>query len=426
MKSAITPMHPFRLVRLSAVAIALTFLFAVTSLAQSTSSWQLQVHGGLSKISGDVAGLPGIGGGFAVSRKLGKAIDLRADYTGSFNYGLDVNMRNAAALNAGFGINPWKTYYAAANAPFVANYRTGIHQFSLQGVIGIHSWNITRANNLQLYGMAGYSFLLTDVDVNALSNNLGLYNFPSLNYSLAKNEVRTRLKDLLDDNYESNYRPGSSQAGNKNYFSSHGVNAGAGFQYALSQRIGLALEYRITKPFTDDIDALNDGKKNDLVHYTSLRLNYSFGNVRRNVSKKVSAAGVQVYTTDQEKLFTVQKFIEPFVSGEKLMSPKDTSYFLHFRYTPTVIGTIASEEILILRLANKQLVVLPFASKAARLPGLQDYAFKVKLSKDDLTTLVNNKVVGFKFEAGGYTYDDQLPEASQDILSSIASQLLRR
>ncbi len=257
--------------------------------ARPRDQWELGLHGGLSFFRGDISPLPGFGGGFSLRKSLGHTFSVRADYTGSVNYGLDYRPRSATALPAN---DPWRRY---GTRLFVPNYKNAVHQVNLDFIATLNNKSYYRSNpKNNIYVLGGYSFLAADVDVNALRpDNTTLYNFSGINFSTRKN-IRKELKALIeDDSRETKYEQNAfARNGNRdnigryknNQLLRHAISGGAGFAYKLSNKVNLAIEQRVTLPFDqDNMDGVNAGRANDILSYTSARLNLNLSNKNNRI-----------------------------------------------------------------------------------------------------------------------------------------------
>jgi hypothetical protein len=400
---------------------------ATTSLhaQQLPGNWQLQLHSGLSQITGDVSARAGVGGGVAVQKRLSTTFAIRLDYTGSFNYGRDTKTTLPGSLTTSAGSDYWKSLYGQVNMPFVANYKAAIHQFSLSSQFNISSLKLQQLQPVSFYANVGYSFMLADVDFNAQDKNGRMYDFSRINFSADKSTIRKELKTLFDDSYEIHYYPQKPFSMSRSFIKEQAIHIGPGVSYPLTNKLGLAFEYRLTKPFSDYLDAISNSNKNDFIHYTNFRLSYNVSSAKRKPVRKVVGAGTGIVQSQPETITTELKFIEPVVFGEKMITNADTSYYLHFRFVPVVKGTSVSPEILYLRLSNGQVLVLPFERKAMPVPGSKEYEFVVKLNPENLQSLRTLRVTDFKFESTGYIYEDKIVPSKQDVFSSILQQLIR-
>ncbi|WP_207496272.1 OmpA family protein [Aridibaculum aurantiacum] len=248
--------------------------------------WELGLHAGHSFIIGDVSPRPGFGGGISLRKSLGHTFSLRGDYTGSFNYGLDYRPRTNAQLPGNVANNPWAGY---GNNNFVANYRNALHQGNLDLIAVLNNRSHYRGNpKTNFYALTGYSVLIADVDVDAVGANGQPYNFNNFNFARPRADIKDDLKNLMNMDYESNAGALNGNRANvgrikNNQLVRHAFSAGAGFALKLSRTINLALEQRFTFTFDDNMDGLYVGRSNDVISYTSGRLNINLGNRARRV-----------------------------------------------------------------------------------------------------------------------------------------------
>ncbi|TDH18313.1 hypothetical protein EXU57_23960 [Segetibacter sp. 3557_3] len=260
--------------------------------AKPRDQWELGIGGGLSMILGDVSPRPGFGGTVSVRRSLGHTFSLRAAYTGGFNFGLDYRPNAASLIPGNTFPNPFGAY---GGGNYIANYRTKIHMASLDAIAELNNTSFYRGNpKTSLYVLGGYSFVAADVDVNARNAQGGLYTQQQINNIPAKRkDIRTYYKDILNDGnsdteYESN---GGVLNGSRNNFSRwksnqllrHAVNVGGGIARKLSDKVNIGLEQKFTYLFDDNLDAKAAGKSNDLLSFTSLRININMGSRTRSV-----------------------------------------------------------------------------------------------------------------------------------------------
>lgn len=258
--------------------------------ARPRDQWELGLHGGLSFFRGDISPRTGFGGGFSLRKSLGHTFSVRGDYTGSFNYGMDYRPRSATALPAN---DPWRSY---GTKLFVPNYKNALHQGNLDFIATLNNKSYYRSNpKNNIYVFGGYSFLAADVDVNALRpDNTTLYAFSGINFGTSRKNIRKALKALIEDgNRKTGYEQNAfARNGNRdnigryknNQLLRHAISGGAGFAYKLSNNVNLAIEQRITIPFDEDnMDGINSGKTNDILSYTSARLNLNLGNKNKTI-----------------------------------------------------------------------------------------------------------------------------------------------
>jgi len=257
------------------------------------SMWELGVSGGTSFLFSDIDPAFGYGGGLSLRKSLGHVFSVRGSYNGSINKGLDYRLRNT--YDGAFG--PWHLNYGANQHKYVANYRTKIHQLSVDFLASLNTASGYRGNpKTNIYLLAGYSLLGADVDVNAVNEGGdGLaddrtYAFdanPNI-YSGTRGDIKDYVKGLLDDTYESNAQVfGQSRntigRSNDNWLIRHAFNLGAGVAFRITDRFNLGIEQKFTMPFDDNFDGVKDGLSNDFISATQFRLNFNIGNSSKNV-----------------------------------------------------------------------------------------------------------------------------------------------
>lgn len=255
--------------------------------AKPRDMWELGLQLGYAFWKGDLAARPGFGGGISLRKSLGHVFSLRGQYNGMFTYGYDYRPRNPLTMvGAAGGVNPWATYAGTAQAPngVFANYRSRVHQGSLDLVASLNNISWYRGNpRTNWYGFLGYTAAANDVDVDALDGNNARYNFSGVNWANQdRAEVRTQLKNLWDGDYEQNAPTdfGNTTVGRvgDNYVLVHGLTTGLGVARKLSDRFNLGIEQRFSYFFSDNMDGISYGKSNDLLSFTTLRLNFNLGN----------------------------------------------------------------------------------------------------------------------------------------------------
>lgn len=244
--------------------------------AKPRDMWELGFHGGYSMIVGDIDSRPGFGGGLSLRKSLGHIFSLRADYTGSFSYGLDYRTRVSD------GTGPW----GAAGTRYVANYKNSTHQGNIDVIASLNTLSHYRGNpKTNIYTFLGYGLVVTDIDVDA---SLQGANLNGINFGGKRKDIKDALKNKMSD-YNTN-APATN--GNRepigrmddNKLIRHAVSFGAGIAFKLSSRLSLGVEERLTLPFSDDLDGVNAGKSNDFYSYTSIRGGLALGNSAKRVA----------------------------------------------------------------------------------------------------------------------------------------------
>lgn len=252
--------------------------------ARPRDMWELGVHAGHSIIIGDVSPGPGFGGGISLRKSLGHTFSLRADYTGSLNYGLDYRPRLNSSLPGNYANNPWSVY---GNRPFVANYKNALHQGNLDLVAVLNNESYYRGHpKNNFYTFIGYSVLSADIDVDAVDPSNQPYNFSGFNFSRKRSEIKNNLKSNIDLDYESNAPVLNGSRTNigrlqDNQLLRHAASIGIGYSIKFSRRVNIGLEQRFTFPFNENMDGIYAGRSNDFVSYTSGRIGFNIGSLAR-------------------------------------------------------------------------------------------------------------------------------------------------
>jgi OOP family OmpA-OmpF porin len=273
--------------------------------ARPRSQWELGLSGGGTLIIGDIDPTVGVGVGISARKALNHTFSARIGYIGSITTGLDYRLRNANTIPGNVVGDPWKTNYGGVNDRFVANYRNKAHQAHIDMIASLFNTSYYRGNpKSDGYLFAGYSFLSMDVDVNALGNGQK-YDFSSINFNGKRKDIKEAIRNLPGwdtkdggkggdkSKYESNAGVlNGSRAnvnvteGNGKQVQRHAISGGAGFAHKLSNKISLGIEQRFTFAFDDNLDGITSilgNKANDLLSYTSLRMNINMGSKSKNV-----------------------------------------------------------------------------------------------------------------------------------------------
>jgi OmpA-OmpF porin, OOP family len=248
--------------------------------AKPRDQWELGLSAGHMMIIGSIPSRPGFGGGISLRKSLGHTFSVRAEYTGSFSYGLDYRPRTGNSIG---GI--WSVY---GNNPVYANYRTKTHEVSIDGILTLNNIKFYSDKvKTNFYLIGGYTLLAADVDVDALQSPGGAqYNFGSINPNTSRSNIHTQLKDLLTGGYKEEgvnggNRPPVGLMGA--YQIRHALDVGAGFAYKINRNINIGIEDKITAPLGDHyLDGVNTGH-NDFFNYTALRLNFNIGSKAKRV-----------------------------------------------------------------------------------------------------------------------------------------------
>jgi len=291
--------------------------------AMPRNQWEVGIGLGNSSISGDVpARLPNLGLDLHVRKSLGYIFSLRGQYSyatarglnylSALNFGSnpawnaryngprDMNLANGTKMTytspSYSSANPVPYTYLNADAVYY-NFRTVMHDLSLQGVITLNNVRFHKSNSgFLLYGFGGLGTFLYSTSIDALDANGNPYrsafnaiaaaNRGGNEYS-NRNTIRKDLKAVLDGTYETDAETNGKSGTMFNMTMRPSVSVGAGVAYKLSKRLNLALEHK----FTTVKDDLLDGQRwqeaplgnasltrdYDAWHYTSVQLNFNLG-----------------------------------------------------------------------------------------------------------------------------------------------------
>ena len=252
--------------------------------AKPRNMWELGFHGGYHFIKGDVASLPGFGGGVSLRKAIGHTFSIRGEYTGSFDYGLDYQKKPQNGF-AAYGPT------AAQNGFIVPAYKAATHQLSLNLVASLSNILFYKAQpKVNWYVFAGYGIMMADVDVDALGASGGAYDYSGIDFNGKKKDIRDALKDLHDKEYEQNAPAQGNRVqigrNDDNQLLRHAAEIGTGIAFKVSKRFNIGVEEKLTLPFDDYLDGYTAGqydKSQDFLSYTSLRLNFNLGNPNKRV-----------------------------------------------------------------------------------------------------------------------------------------------
>jgi len=291
--------------------------------ARPSDQWELGINIGMAFVSGDVS--PNLrqiwqnwGAGVTVRKSIGHIFSLRFQYqfawmTGQnwepdfnlkFNQGLNGSYNKEVNYYTGKGIDPANTIPTKNRGFFFYNYRTFMHEVSLQGVVNLGNIRFYRERNIvNFYLLGGFGGALTRTQMDALDENGRMYDFTGvLNlYSLGvvtpgtppvnarldkKSESLKLLKGILDGKYESDADRETNVPGLfKNYQFMPTFNVGFGVGFHISKWVTLSLEQKIILTSNDVLDGYRWTQDDypgftrdfDVVSYTSIGFNFHLG-----------------------------------------------------------------------------------------------------------------------------------------------------
>ncbi len=290
--------------------------------ARPSDQWELGVNLGMAFISGDVS--PNLrqiwqnwGAGLTVRKSIGHVFSLRFQYMFAWMSGLnwepDFNLKFNQALNGtynrdinyytGRGITAGNEIPTKNRGYFFYNYRTFLHDVSLQGVVNLGNIRFYKERNLiNFYALVGAGVGLSRTDMDALDADGKMYDFTDvLNiYSLGANpgtppvgvrrDKRGEALKLLRSKFDGNYESAADRQSNatglfKNYMLLPNLTVGVGIGFHISKWVTLSLEQRVLITANDVLDGyrwMQDDYpgltgNNDMVSYTSIGFNFHLG-----------------------------------------------------------------------------------------------------------------------------------------------------
>ncbi|HEV3324236.1 MAG TPA: OmpA family protein, partial [Puia sp.] len=264
--------------------------------AKPRNEWEIGVKGGYTSGFTSVTNWGPTGGfGFHVRKALGYVVSLRAEYDWIRLRGLNYQYSQS------YGRNPSLTqpelFPQLANGsydPIFYNFRSTIHEASVQGVITINNINFHKAKtgwNAYFFGGIGaatYSTLYKQDDSYLAGYQNIITNGPLEDYK-NKGEIRKQLKAVLTGNWNHiAERPSTSGTLGNVPITAVGV-LGMGFEFKLNNRFNLALEDKFTFTTSGLIDgqqwqnnwtlgssnSIATTNSKDRYNFVSLGLNYN-------------------------------------------------------------------------------------------------------------------------------------------------------
>ena len=253
--------------------------------AKPRNEWEIGVKGGIPTVSSDVRSVFPTGGfGFTARKALGYVFSIRAEYDWMRARGL-----NWQPSDDSKNYVPQLSGYYPAGTNYFYNYKTTIHELTLQGVITLNNIRFHKAKTgFNLYAFGGFGAMTYSTFYNALNSSGQPYDFSTINgpftYSNRKN-VKKQIKSLLDNSYETMAQRDPSQPTLGGAPLKPVVVFGFGAQFKLSNKFNLALETKFSAEKSDLIDGVQyqettvpaQTRDYDTYNFTSVGLNYNIG-----------------------------------------------------------------------------------------------------------------------------------------------------
>ncbi|MBS1660832.1 MAG: hypothetical protein JST68_07250, partial [Bacteroidetes bacterium] len=230
--------------------------------AKPRNEWELGVKGGYTYGFTDVRNWGPTGGfGVHLRKALGYVVSLRLEYDWLRLRGLGYQPTQGYGRNAVLS-----SYYGdggVPNAPFLFNnFRSTIHELSLQGVFSLNNINFHKAKtswNAYIFGgpgLATYSTFYKTVDGSGAA-----YNYSDIITKYGGNFSRSNRKDVLSDLKNKLSGDWSTMADRSNTSGTLGGApltfvgvVGLGFEFKLNNRWNIAIEDKFTFTSSDLID----------------------------------------------------------------------------------------------------------------------------------------------------------------------------
>jgi outer membrane protein OmpA-like peptidoglycan-associated protein len=255
--------------------------------AKPRNQWEVGIHTGILTIGGDIdSRLTFPSFGLSVRKALGYVFSLRLDYL--YGTAAGQNWRASSGYVAGGGGNPLVNL-GYAGAPFYQNFKTTIHDLSLEGIFSLNTIRFHKSKiGMNFYGFIGAGAMIYDTKINALNANGQRYTFAQANaiqpvYGNRK-AIRDAIKAEMDDTYETaaesdgNVRPRLFGMNLRPV-----AHVGAGVAFKVSNRFNVALENRLSITKDDLLDGQRWAEQRDLTrdfdtyNYLNVRLNFNIG-----------------------------------------------------------------------------------------------------------------------------------------------------
>lgn len=253
--------------------------------AKPRNHWELGFKLGTINIVGDLSSVfPGKAFGVHLRKALGYALSVRLNYTYGIAYGLSTDRERNYSLNPA-----WRAY---TGQRVFYNYRTELNDIALEGILVIDNIQLHKSKaRLSPYALLGIGITTYQSRINTLNKDGTIYNFGSIpanfRYDIRK-EVLHKLRDLLDDTYETAAEnDGAMRPKFLGVTAMRVLHVGAGFAFRLNNRLNIALEDRISITRSDLLDGKQwtestprnpvHTKSHDIYNNLSLGLNINIG-----------------------------------------------------------------------------------------------------------------------------------------------------
>jgi outer membrane protein OmpA-like peptidoglycan-associated protein len=232
--------------------------------AKPRNQLEVGVKAGLFTISGDVTSRPSYGVGAHIRKAFGYLFSARLSYMQGIGKGANWQRSSNYSKNLA-----WADRYNRSTDPVYYNYRATVHDVALEGIFTLNNIRFHKAKSgVNLYALAGIGAMMYDTHVNALNDQGNAITDPfadNLKYdfnSVPENswddrgQTKDKLKDILDDTYETQAENEAGQRRRKLAGSTLRpvYHLGAGLAFKINNRVNLAIEDRVTITKDDLLD----------------------------------------------------------------------------------------------------------------------------------------------------------------------------
>ncbi len=314
-----------KIIQLAALSLA-AFLIAVSGAAQTQQArtkgyYTFGINGGLSYQQSDVLTDKG---GFGLGVTYGKnfiytpgtpfSVDVRSRFQLARSFGKDIRPTIGIELNQALNGEKSLDYTSEAAGNLIyANHKTDLVELGVEGVITLNGLREKTGLSLSVTGGVGLDWYKTTIDQR---NANGLYSeqYKNLAPNASRSYAIAQLDGFRDEKYE------TMADGFDNSFGKLGIMPSLGLEldYDLTSNLALGIGHRVSFSGTDVLDgqrwtntnALTGN--NDLLHYSSLGLKYTFNKKKKPLSSP-SIELIEPYGNDlrtQEKYATIKAKIK--------------------------------------------------------------------------------------------------------------------
>ena len=260
--------------------------------AKPRNEWEIGIKGGYTYGFTDIPNWGPTGGfGVHVRKALGYVFSLRAEYDWIRLRGLSYQPTEA------YGKNPvLSSYYGTSSGvPIFYNFRSTVHELSLQGVFTLNNINFHKAKTgFNAYFFGGPAILTYSTFYKTVNGSGVPYQYGGITGPYDhkhKKDIRNQLKSLLTGSWTTMAERGSNNGTLGGAPLAIGGVAGIGFQFKLNDRFNIAVEDKYTFTTTDLLDgqqwqnnyspnafeAIAQTRSADSYNFLSVGINYNIG-----------------------------------------------------------------------------------------------------------------------------------------------------